>query len=311
MNSLTVTQNQALTVSGFDSMIGAFCSSQDVKQGSQVTYGRGLKQFFLWLQSKGILHPDRETILEYKADLGARGFSATTISGYLTTVRKFFDWTASKGSYVNIAQGIKGAKKAKGFRKDSLTVDQVKELLLSMDTGTLQGKRDYAMLNLMVRTGLRSIEIIRADIADIRQDSGEAVLWIQGKGRDSKDEFVLLTGETLKPIQNYLTAKGTAGDNEPLFTSQSDRNHNDRLTTRTIRRIVKAKLQGIGLVSGRLTCHSLRHSAITMALQGGASIQEAQALGRHANVNTTLIYAHNINRVLHAPERKIDELLRS
>ena len=68
-------------------------------------------------------------------------------------------------------------------------------------------------------------------------------------------------------------------------------------------------MRKIGLNSDRLTAHSLRHTAITLALKGGATIQEAQALGRHANINTTLIYAHNIDRLTQAPERKIDVVL--
>jgi integrase/recombinase XerC/integrase/recombinase XerD len=48
---------------------------------------------------------------------------------------------------------------------------------------------------------------------------------------------------------------------------------------------------------------------VTLALQAGATVQEAPALARHANINTTLIYAHNIDRVRDAPERKIDVLL--
>ena len=63
------------------------------------------------------------------------------------------------------------------------------------------------------------------------------------------------------------------------------------------------------LVNGRLTAHSLRHTASTLSLQGGATIQEAQALGRHASIDTTMLYAHNIERIAQAPERKIAELL--
>jgi integrase/recombinase XerD len=86
-------------------------------------------------------------------------------------------------------------------------------------------------------------------------------------------------------------------------------NKGERLTTRSVSRIVKQHLRGIGLDSDRLTTHSPRHTAITFSLLGGASIQEARALGRHADINTTMIYAHNIHRIADAPERKIDALL--
>jgi integrase/recombinase XerC/integrase/recombinase XerD len=89
----------------------------------------------------------------------------------------------------------------------------------------------------------------------------------------------------------------------------SHRNGGARLTTRTLRRIIKGRLQAIGIDSDRLTAHSLRHTAIILSLKAGATIQEAQALARHANINTTLIYAHNIDRIKQAPERKIDALI--
>ena len=82
-----------------------------------------------------------------------------------------------------------------------------------------------------------------------------------------------------------------------------------RLTTRSISRIVKDNLRKAGIDSDRITAHSLRHTAVTLSLLGGATIQEAQSMARHKNINTTLIYAHNINRIKHAPERVIDTML--
>ncbi|MBK7141481.1 MAG: tyrosine-type recombinase/integrase [bacterium] len=99
-------------------------------------------------------------------------------------------------------------------------------------------------------------------------------------------------------------------DDEPLFASVSYRNSRQRLSTRSIRRIVKVALRQCGLDSARLSAHSLRHTAVTLSLQGGASPQEAQAMARHSSIETTMIYAHNIDRIAHAPERRIAALLK-
>ena len=289
--------------------VDQFLTAQDIKETSKTTYRKGLNQFLLWLKETGLTNPDRNTILRYKAELGSRGLSPFSISAYVVAIRQFFRWTGGMKLYPDIAEGIKTAKNGRGFHKDPLTISQIKSLLASIDQATLAGKRDYALINLLIRTGLRTIEIIRADVGDIRQQSGEALLWIQGKGQDAKDQFVVLTPDTLGPIHEYLKARGNPGKDAALFASVSDRNDGDGLTTRTIRRIVKDRLRGIGIDSDRLTAHSLRHTGITLALQAGASIQEAQALARHANINTTLIYSHNIDRLKNAPERKIDKLL--
>lgn len=308
---LSIAEIKPITVKDQDvtSLIDKFINSQDVKENSKATYRRSLKPFFEWVMINNIEPNSREAILAYKSFLINENLSALTISNYLVAVRKFYEWLESMKICPNIARGIKGAKQSRSFKKDPLTVSQIKELLSSIDRSTLQGERDFAILNLLIRTGLRTIEVIRANVEDIRQNSGEAVLWIQGKGRDNKDEFVLLTVETLKSINEYLHARGKAEDKEPLFASLSDRNSNQRLTTRSISRIVKQHLINIGLDNDRLTAHSLRHTAITLSLLGGASIQEAQALGRHSNINTTMVYSHNINRVANAPEYKIDKLL--
>ena len=179
-----------------------------------------------------------------------------------------------------------------------------------VNRATFQGKRDFALLNLLVRTGLRTIEVVRANVGDLEPRGREVLLWVQGKGRDGKDEFVLLTKETHSPLLEYLSARGSLKETEPLFVSTSHRNANQRLTTRSVSRLVKSYLYQQGLASRRLTAHSLRHTAITLALVGGATLQEAQALGRHASVETALLYAHNLDRFNRAPERKVDAVLR-
>lgn len=309
-NFLALKETNSIVKSNIYALIEDFIRSQDVKTSSKETYRKSLKQFLLYCTERNLQDPTREDILNYKTYLlDGKKLSPTTVTSYLVAVRKFFAWVESEKLYPNIAKSIKGAKRPKGFRKDVLTVAQIKDMLSNIDRTSLEGKRDYALINLLVRTGLRTVEIQRALIEDLRQEGGEAVLFIQGKGRDLKDDFVLLTNETLKPIREYLKERGKVGEKDPLFSSHSNKNRGKGLTTRSIRRIVKERLKEIGIDDRRLSAHSLRHTAITLSLLGGATLQEAQTLARHSDINTTLIYAQNINRVNNAPERKIDNML--
>lgn len=287
-----------------------FLAAQDVSKESRENYRRALRPFFAWLLSAGVADLSRTDVLAYKESLVARKLKPGTVTTYLSVVRLLFTWLEAEKLFPNVARGVKGAKRPRGFRKDCLTVSQVKELLVAVDRSTVDGKRDFALLNLLVRTGLRTVEVIRADVGDIRQEGGEALLYVQGKGRDEKDEFVLLTDATLRPLTDYLAARGpvAGGDAAPLFASMSDRNAGERLTTRTLRGIVKKNLRGIGLDNHRLTTHSLRHTTITLANKAGG-IGAAQAIGRHADPKTTMVYARNLDRVTNAPERLVDELL--
>ncbi len=289
-------------------LVETFLADQDVAASSRETYRRSVKQFILWLELTGraenLSTLSREDILAYKQQLQAEK-SSYTVSTYLTVVKKLFGWLESQKLYPDITRGVKGAKASRGHRKECLTVEQIRQALASLDRSTVEGLRDFAMFNLLVRTGLRTVEVARAQVGDLRQEAGQAVLWIQGKGRDAKDDFVLLVQETLEPIREYLTARGAVSEEEPLFCSHSDRNRGQALTTRSISRVVKQTLQAIGLDDSRLTAHSMRHTAITLAAAGGASLHQVQAMARHSDPKVTMIYFHNLDRVRAGAERYI------
>ena len=290
-------------------MVDRFIASQDVSKPSRATYSRQLKQFTSWLLKTGKVEAlntlQRQDILDYRAHLLGLGKSANTVAGYLTSVRKFFEWLEAEKIYPNIARGVKGTRKAKGFRKDCLTQGQIREALASIDKGSLEGPRDYALFNLLVRTGIRTIEVVRAQVGDLRQQGGEAVLWVQGKGRDSKDDFVILIDETLRPLREYLSTRGNLAETDPLFASISDRNNGEGLTTKSVRRIIKSILRVVNLNDKRLSAHSLRHTAISLSIKGGASLEKAQAMARHTDPKTTMTYFHNAARIENGAERFI------
>lgn len=259
------------------------------------TYGRALRQFAVYLQERGITQPAREDVISFKEHLAETGHKATTIQNYITAVKLFFSWTGEKGIYPNISEHVKGAKISREHKKDYLTSSQVKELLGSFDRETIKDKRDYAILTLAITAGLRTIEIQRANVEDIRKAGDNIVIYIQGKGREEKAEYVKIPPQTDKAIRDYLNTRGETDPAAPLFTSTSHNNAGERMTTRAISGLIKGRLIAAGYNSDRLTAHSMRHTAVTLALLGGESLQEAQQFARHANLTTTQIYAHNIN----------------
>lgn len=196
-------------------------------------------------------------------------------------------------------------KKPKGFRKECLTIEQIRTALASFDTNTSEGLRDYALFNLLVRTGLRTVEVSRATVGDLRQESGEAILLIQGKGRDSKDDFVLLVDDALRPLRKYLSSRGPLSEKDPLFASTSNRTRGEHLKERTISGIIKETLRRIDVDDSRITAHSLRHTAVSLSIKNGASLIQAQAMARHSDPKTTMIYFHNHERIKSGAERYI------
>ena len=277
-------------------LFNRFISYLDTTPKTIETYTKALRQLFSYFSLNGIRQPQREDIIAFREELKASGHKPTTIQNYITATKLFFSWTAQEGYYPNIAEHLKGAKLDREHKKDYLTSRQVKEVLGSIEQDSLQGLRDYAILTLMVTGGLRDIEVSRADIGDLRTAGEFTVLYVQGKGRQEKTEYVKISPPVEKAIRAYLKARGNAGEEEPLFTSLSNNSKGKRLTTRSISGVVKNRLKEAGYNSERLTAHSLRHTAVTLSLLAGKDITEVQQFARHANIATTMIYNHSLDK---------------
>lgn len=260
------------------------------------TYTRALRQLFSYFSLNGITQPTRADILAFRDELKASGHKPTTVQNYITATKIFFSWTEQEGLYPNVADHLKGAKLDREHKKDYLTSRQVKEVLAGVDRSTEQGLRDYAMLFLMVTGGLRTIEVSRANIGDLRTLGDNSVLYVQGKGREEKTDYIKLSAPAEQAIRAYLKARGEKDEEAPLFSSTSNNNRGARLTTRSVSGTVKTRLQQAGYDSEKLTAHSLRHTAVTLSLLAGKDITEVQQFARHANIATTMIYNHALDK---------------
>ena len=293
-----------------DSLVNMFLSSQDVAKSSRGLYKRTLKQYLYWIDIKGyhLNEIARPQLLEYKQYLEESGKSSLTVGSYITSIRKFYSWTEAIKVYPNVARELHNPKRNKQFRKQPLTPSQASDLLVYFQGQEL---RDYALVNLLVRTGLRTVEAIRADVGDITHKGDKRVLLIQGKGHTDKDSFVVLTNKAYLPIKQYLDTRPGAKGNEPLFVSRSNRDQGERLTTRSVSRIAKEGLRAVGLDDKAYTAHSLRHTTAVNILRAGGDLETVQLTLRHRNINTTEIYTQTLNeerRLANSGEALLDNL---
>lgn len=309
MTAIAIQTTSLAANSDLDSRLADFIAYLDVRPATLRTYINGVKAFLGFLRQTGMT-PTRQAVIAFRDSLTGN-LKASTCQTYMSGVRRFFAWLSDNGAMpVNPASGVKSPKVKKDFRKDALTQSQAHELLSSVDRTSLTGKRDYAMLALMLTCGLRDIEVARARISDLRTIGGQSALQVWGKGRDSADEAVKLDAPVESAIRAYLRERGETGKDAPLFASVSNRNAQGQvMTTRSISRIVKTRLQAIGLDSERLTAHSLRHSCATLARLAGASREEVQAALRHASSETTAIYDHALSWANREVETRVSKLL--
>ena len=299
-NQITVNGKavQAGTTATWEGLIATFIATQDVKESSRQLYTRTLTQFFKWVEDTGRLVKDleRKDVLTYKDELLAHGLSSLTVGSYIVSVRKLYEWAEAEGLYRNIAKGIKTPKRVQAFKKQHLTDNKSHELLEHFQNMSL---RDYAIVNLILRTGLRTITF-----------RGERrILRIWGKGRNEKDDFVVLSDKAYLPIANYLATRKGAKAGEPLFTSCSRQNRGERLTTRTISGLCKEGLRAIGMDGREFSAHSLRHTTAVAILKHGGNITDVQEVLRHASPVTSQIYTESVKeemRLQNAPEMMLD-----
>ena len=294
------------TSAGLTQVIDFFASCQDRSSVTRDIYARTVTAFFHWVASTGrdVAALTAADIVAYKEGLFKEGKSSLTVASYINSVRRFYTWAESHKIYPNIAAEVHAPARRQEFRKQPLTVRKAAELLRYADGLNL---RDRAIINLMSRTGLRCVEVSRANVGDIVyrvvNDDNVRVLLVQGKGRTEKDNFVVLEDDAYQSIADYLATRADAPAGSPLFESESnhtakaekhehDADYNARrLSTRSISSTVKDALKAVGLDSKEFTAHSLRHTVGTNILRAGGTLEQAQMTLRHSNPATTEIYA--------------------
>ncbi len=280
----------------------------DNKPNTKQSYKRILEAYETYISTRTST-PNRSDILKYKEYLKEH-VRAASVQKYIVIIRNFYRWYHIEGYGANIAEGVKGAKIESNFKREALSVEEAKKLLARANFfahRSLIGKRDYALVSLLLTTGLRTIEIERADVLDIAQVDGTNVLYIMGKGHDDKDSYVKLSPKVFEIIQDYLMER--SDEYVPLFISHGTKSKGERIKTRTIRGVIKELLRQIGIDNKKFSAHSLRHTTATISLIEGANIEETQSLLRHKDPATTQIYIHRLDKMRGNLEQKVSDAL--
>jgi site-specific recombinase XerD len=165
----------------------------------------------------------------------------------------------------------------------ALPVTQVRLLLASCDRHRAVGRRDFAILVLLSRLGLRAGEVAALELGDIDWRSGEMV--VRGKAR--RQERLPLPVDVGEAIIAYLRAGRPRGEERGLFLRA--RAPYGRLGDGAVRSVVQQACDRAGL--DRIGAHRLRHSAATEMLRAGATLAEIGQVLRHRSLSTTAIYA--------------------
>lgn len=164
-----------------------------------------------------------------------------------------------------------------------LTRREVDLLFAKSAEPTLAELRDRAVLELLYGTGIRLSELVSLSVRDV--DAAGGLLRVTGKGR--KQRVVPLGRSAGEALRQYLSARGGAAGEEPVFLNS----RGGRLSGRSVQRLVGRRLAQVS-EARQLSPHVLRHTFATHMLNAGADLRAVQELLGHASLSSTQIYTH-------------------
>jgi integrase len=249
---------------------------------SQRTYGFAIDDFISWYCSEPRLAFGRTVVLRYRYYLESRQLAPATINLRLAAVRRL----ASDNGLLSpdLAAGIRRVKGAKrlGIRLGNwLTSTQGRELLGVPDRASVKGKRNYAMLAVLLGCGLRRSELTRLTVSHLQQRDGHwAIVDLFGKGGHVRT--VPVPAWVKVAIDSWLAIAGI--DTGIIFRCVSRSGHvwGNRLSEKAIWWVVRecGKLAGID----NLAPHDLRRTCARLCHSAGGELEQIQLLLGHRSV---------------------------
>jgi integrase/recombinase XerD len=281
-------------------MAAPFCA-KSVSEETRRVYSRVIREFF---QFVGQLHPSDVTpnhVLLWRDELTRRRRKAATIALKLTVVRSFFEYLRA-GGYVHLnpaaTKVVPPPPASDELKGRALTAKEVRYLLSGPDRSKAEGARDYALLLVLVRLGMRVSEACSLRTSSIKWSHGRWILKFKVKG--GRERTLPLPQDVRQAMDEYLKLdqkrrQTLHSDGAEAYLFQPQTNYrtlefSKPLSTRMAWNIVQrwASYGGIGKVSP----HDLRRTAITKALDQGLSYRQVQMMSGHKDPKTVMRYDH-------------------
>jgi integrase/recombinase XerD len=167
--------------------------------------------------------------------------------------------------------------------------------------------RDHAIMYLMLTSGLRVYDIVKALRENYQTINGIKQLILPGSGKNVEDECVKLSSGAIAALDEYLHKRR---DRNPyLFISHKLVSYDGALSRTFFRGMFARVLKECGLDHLGITPHCLRHTAGILNLQRGGSLEQTRHLLRHVSIQSTLVYQDYLNRIEDQSEALIEAFI--
>lgn len=287
------------------------------KNKSQKTieqYGRHLNKFCEYLEDKNIdsyqFQVEKITLKlaewfrNYLYKDTSKQINVKTANAYMITIRSFLKYL-EKQWIKSLSPTSIDLIKAEQRMVEFLTIEELERLFAAVDSNTMIGARDLAIMECIYSTGLRISELTWLNREDINLERKEFAV----RGKWKKVRVVYLTDHAAKLIENYLQKRND--HLSPLFIRHNIKVENidaledekTRLTRFFITGMVK-KYAHKAMILKNISAHTLRHSFATTLLNAWADLRSIQEMLGHASITTTQVYTHVTNPKLKEIHKK-------
>jgi len=306
MSDLVPISDRHLSRAGFDKLPAAvarageraawrfieFFTANIRNRNTRAAYAEAVTQFFTWCERRGLYHLEAIRAVHVALYIEGHTGSTPTIKQHLAAVRMLFDWLVT-GQIVplNPASSVRGPKYVvRRGKTPVLKADQARALLDSIETDSIVGLRDRALIGLMCYTFARVSAAVNMRVEDYYQ-SGKR-WWFRLHEKGGKRHEVPAHHNAEAYVDAYIAAAGISDEKKgPLFRTVDK---HGRLTMNTMTRtdtlrMIKRRATGAGLPYSTC-CHTFRATGITAYLENGGTIENAQAIAAHESPRTTKLY---------------------
>lgn len=297
----------------------------ELKEGKSkytaISYARDIKDFFCveeiqkidfeYIRSINIFH-----VQQYIMELQSKGYSSATINRKVSSLSALYKWLMKYEDNYSDIRLIKfnpfaNAKEEKPVITNKitefLTEEEAKILIGSIDTTTILGLRNKTILSLALTTALRKSEMINIKLKHVTKYGEYDVVEVTRKG--GKKDLVKLQPKIKELIIQYVLATDRNfeenGQDYLFIGHSSNKKNKEKLDPSTLNYMIKKVTAECG-INKKLKVHSTRHSAITMAITQGATIEKVREFAAHRSIATTNRYIHSIDKLKENPGDNID-----
>ena len=260
-----------------------------------MAYYRAMTRFFAWCERHKLTELVAIEPLHVAAYIEAlqRNYEKPSVKQHLAALRMLFDWLVTGGILsINPAHAVRGPKHVvKRGKTPVLTVDQARALLDSIDTSTVVGLRDRALISVMTFAFARIGAVVAMRVEDYYAQGKRWWVRLHEKGGKRHEMPAHHTLEAY--LDAYRDAAGLRNqDKSPLFRSAAGRT--GMLTEHAMNRIdayrmIRRRAADAGFKI-RINCHTFRATGITAYLEAGGTLENAQAMAAHESPRTTKLY---------------------